>query len=69
VTLTICKKILSYSEFFLRFKYDVQENVDKIEFKIDKEKAILLLPTNCVGINYANDKKYDEITRRCQIRN
>jgi hypothetical protein len=31
--------ILFYSEIFLRFKYEVQEILDKIEFKIDKEKA------------------------------
>jgi hypothetical protein len=30
------------------------------EFKIDKVKAILLLPINWMGINYANDKKYDQ---------
>lgn len=30
------------------------------EFKNDKEKAILLLPINWIGFNYANDKKYDQ---------
>ena len=47
--------ILFYSEFFLNFKYDVQENLDKIEFKIDKEEAILSSPI-WIGINYANNK-------------
>lgn len=47
--------ILFYSEFFLKLKYKVQENLDKIEFKIDKEKAILSSPI-WNGINYANNK-------------
>ena|GEM_PF-4409887 len=47
--------ILFYSEFFLKLKYEVQENLDKIEFKIDKEKAKLSSPIWIV-INYANNK-------------
>jgi hypothetical protein len=47
--------ILFYSKFFLRFEYEVQENLDKREFKIDKEKAILSSPI-WIGINYANNK-------------
>ena len=47
--------ILFYSEFFLKLKYEVQENLDKIEFKIDKEKAKLSSPIWIV-ISYANNK-------------
>ena len=51
-------------QFFLIIFYcifvDVLENLNEREFKIDKEKAILLLPINWIGINYANDKKYDQ---------
>ena len=39
---------------------DVLENLNEREFKIDKEKAILLLPINWIGFNYANDKKYGQ---------
>ena len=48
------------SIFFDFLLADVQENLNEREFKIDKEKAILLLPINWIGINYANDKKYDQ---------
>ena len=48
------------SIFFDFLLVDVQENLDEREFKIDKVKAILLLPINWIGINYANDKKYDQ---------
>jgi len=48
------------SIFFDFLLADVLENLNQREFKIDKEKAILLLPINCIGINYANDKKYDQ---------
>ena len=48
------------SIFFDFLLVDVQENLYEREFKIDKEKAILLLPINWIGINYANDKKYDQ---------
>jgi len=34
--------ILFYSEFFLKFKYDVQENLDKIEFKIERKGDIIV---------------------------
>ena len=47
------------SIFFDFLLVDVQENLYEREFKIDKEKAILL-PINWIGINYANDKKYDQ---------
>jgi hypothetical protein len=47
------------SIFFDFLLVDVQDNLNEREFKIDKEKAILL-PINCIGINYANDKKYDQ---------
>ena len=48
------------SIFFDFLLVDVQESLDEREFKIDKVKAILLLPINWIGINYANDKKYDQ---------
>ena len=47
------------SIFFDFLLVDVQENLYEREFKIDKKKAILL-PINWIGINYANDKKYDQ---------
>ena len=45
--------------FYIRY-CQLQENLNEREFKIDKVKAILLLPINWIGINYANDKKYDQ---------
>lgn len=54
---TICQFFLII--FYLIF-VDVLENLNEREFKIDKETAILLLPINWIGFNYANDKKYDQ---------
>jgi hypothetical protein len=51
------------SIFFDFLLLDVQENLNEREFKIDKEKAILLLPINWLGFNYANDKKYGQKLR------
>jgi hypothetical protein len=49
--------ILFYSEFFLKFKYDVQANFDKIEFKIDKERKGNMIVTNKLDRGYyANNK-------------
>jgi hypothetical protein len=54
------------SIFFDFFILDIRRCTRKSklrEFKIDKEKAILLLPINWIGPNYANDKKYDQKLR------
>ena len=64
VTLEISKKyyfivnsiILFYSKFFLKFKYEVQENLDKIEFKIDNERKDDIIVTNLDRDYYANNK-------------
>jgi hypothetical protein len=42
---------------------DAQKGVNERKYKIDKDKAILLSPINWIGINYANDKKYEEKLR------
>jgi len=49
-----------FFDFLYKIFVDVLENLNEGEFKIDKEKAILLLPINWIGFNYANDKKYDQ---------
>ncbi len=49
-----------FFDFLYKIFVDVLENLNEGEFKIDKEKAILLLPINWIGFNYASDKKYDQ---------
>ena len=48
--------ILFYSEFFLKLKYELQENLDKIEFKIDNERKDDIIVTNLDRDYYANNK-------------
>jgi hypothetical protein len=52
-----------FFDFLYWIFVDVLENLNEREFKIDKEKAILLLPINWIGINYDNEKKYDQKQR------